>query len=88
MGDDPQARLLIGCRAQRPERSSSPRSVPRDDLVRLKLPAVLPTSALNVMLDVDGRQIAGAFSGDILDALQPGDLDQLQDSIDLLDHHL
>jgi pseudouridine kinase len=85
MGDDPQARLLIELsRAAGLNVHPLTRSVPaHDDLVRLKLPAVLPTAALNVMLDVDGRQIAGAFSGDILDALQPGDLDQLQDSIDL-----
>jgi pseudouridine kinase len=37
---------------------------------------------LNVVLGPDHRQIAGAFSGVILDALQPRDLDQLRDAID------
>ena len=84
MGNDPQARLLIELSAAaglsiRPLTRSTPAL---DDLVRLKLPAALPTATLNVMLGSDGRQIAGAFSGAILDALQPGDLDQLQDLID------
>jgi pseudouridine kinase len=84
MGDDPQARLLIdlsraaGLRVQ-PVARSAPAP---DDLLRLKLPAVLPTATLDVILGPDGRQIAGAFSGDILDALQPSDLAQLRDLID------
>ena len=84
MGDDPQARLLIELSAAA-GLSIKPlaRSVSTpDDVFRLKLPAVLPTATLNVILGADGRQIAGAFSGDILDALQPSDLDQLQDFID------
>lgn len=79
MGDDPQARLLIefsrtaGLSAQ-----ALARSTPTpDDVYRLKLPDILPTATLNIILGPDGRQIAGAFSGDILDALQPSDLDQL-----------
>jgi len=84
MGDDPQARVLIelsraaGLRVQ-PLTRSAPA---HDDLLRLKLPAVLPTATLNVTLGPDGRQIAGAFSGDILDAFQPGDLDQVRDLIE------
>ena len=83
MGDDPQARLLIELSraaglSVRPLARSAPAP---DDLVRLKLPDELPTATLNVVLGADGRQIAGAFSGDILDALQPGDLDQLQELI-------
>jgi pseudouridine kinase len=83
MGADPQAQLLIElARAAglsvRPLTRSAPAS---DDLYRLKLPAVLPTATLNVVLGPDGRQIAGAFSGDILDALQPGDLAQLPEMI-------
>jgi pseudouridine kinase len=83
MGDDPQARLLIdlsraaGLDVQPLSRSAHA----PDDWVRLKLPAVLPTATLNVVLGPDGRQIAGAFSGDILDALQPHDLDGLHDLI-------
>jgi pseudouridine kinase len=84
MGDDPQARLVIELsRAAGLSVRPLPRSVPApDDLHRLKLPAVLPTATLNVVLGPDGRQLAGAFSGDILDAFQPNDLDQLQDAID------
>jgi pseudouridine kinase len=84
MGDDPQARLLIELsRAAGLSVHPLARSLPApDDLYRLKLPDVLPTATLNVVLAPDGRQIAGAFSGDILDALQPSDLDQLQDTID------
>ncbi len=84
MGDDPQARVLIELsRAAGLSVQPLPRSVPApDDLLRLKLPAVLPTATLDVILGPDNRQIAGAFSGDILDALQPGDLDQLRNSID------
>lgn len=84
MGDDPQARLLIELsRAAGLSVHPLTRSMPApDDLARLKLPAVLPTATLNVVLGHDGRQIAGAFSGDILDALQPSDLDQLRDLID------
>jgi len=83
MGDDPQARLLIefsraaGLRV-RPLTRTTPAP---DDLVRLRLAAELPTATLSAVLGADGRQIAGAFSGDILDALQPGDLDQLQEPI-------
>ncbi len=83
MGDDPQARLLIELSAAA-GLSVYPlaRSVPApDDVFRLKLPAVLPTATLNVILGADGHQIVGAFSGDILDALQPGDLNQLQNII-------
>src|SRR5512139_1028261 len=84
MGADPQARLLIELsRAAGLSVHPLTRSAPApDDLYRLKLPAVLPTATLNVVLGPDDRQIAGAFSGDILDALQPSDLDQLQDLID------
>ena len=84
MGDDPQARLLIELSAAAGLRIHPlARSVPApDDVFRSKLPAVLPTATLNVILGADGRQMAGAFSGDILDALQPSDLDQLQDLID------
>lgn len=80
MGDDPPARLLIELsRAANLEVHPLTRSAPAPaDVYRLKLPAILPTATLNVMLGPDGRQIAGAFSGDLLDALQPGDLDQLQ----------
>jgi pseudouridine kinase len=80
LGDDPQARLLIelsqaaGLRIQ-PLARSAPAA---DDVYRLKLPAVLPTATLDVILGPDGRQLAGAFSGEILDALQPHDLEQLQ----------
>jgi pseudouridine kinase len=84
LGDDPQARLLIELsRAAGLSVYPLARSVPTPgDWARLKLPAVLSTATLNVILGPDGRQIAGAFSGDLLDALQPGDLDQLRDSID------
>ncbi|HTP08145.1 MAG TPA: PfkB family carbohydrate kinase [Anaerolineae bacterium] len=83
MGNDPQARLLIELSravglSVRPLTRSAPAP---DDLFRLKLPADLPTATLNVVLAPDGRQIAGAFSGDLLDALQPSDLDQLHDLI-------
>lgn len=83
MGDDPQARLLIEL-SRTAGLSVQPlaRSAPApDDVYRLKLPDLLLTATLNVVLGPDGRQIAGAFSGDILDALQPGDLDQLQELI-------
>ncbi len=84
MGDDVQARILIDLsRATGLEMRPLARSTPApDDVFRLKLPAVLPTATLNVALGPDGRQIAGAFSGDILDALQPGDLDQLRPLIE------
>jgi pseudouridine kinase len=83
MGDDAQARLLIDLsRATGLDVHPLSRSVPApDDLARLKLPAGLLTATLNVVLAPDGRQIAGAFSGDILDALQPHDLDGLHDLI-------
>ncbi len=85
MGDDPAGRLLIDLsRAAGLAVRPLPRSVPApDDVTRLKLPDVLPTATLNVMLAPDYRQIAGVFSGDILDALQPDDLHQLRDLIDL-----
>jgi pseudouridine kinase len=81
MGDDVQARALIDLsRAAGLSVRSLPRSAPApDDLVRLRLSADLPTATLNIVLGPDGRQIAGAFSGDILDALQPSDLAQLQE---------
>src|SRR5512139_812594 len=84
MGDDPQARLLIELsRAAGLSVQPLTRSAPApDDLLRLKLPAMLPTATLNVVLGPDGRQIAGAFSGDILDALQPSDLDQVRDLVE------
>jgi len=84
MGDDSQARLLIDLsRAAGLDVQPLPRSAPApDDFYRLKLPAVLPPAILNVVLGPDGRQIAGAFSGDILDALQPHDLDSLHDLIE------
>jgi len=83
LGDDSQARLLIDLsRAVGLDVQPLPRSAPAPaDLYRLKLPAALPTATLNVVLGPDGRQIAGAFSGDILDALQPADLDVLHDLI-------
>jgi pseudouridine kinase len=83
LGDDSQARLLIELsRAAGLDVQPLTRSAPApDDLLRLKLPAVLPTATLNVVLGPDGRQIAGAFSGDILDALQPHDLKGLHDLI-------
>ena len=85
MGDDPAARLLIDLsRAAGLDVRPVSRSAPApDDLARLKLPEVLPTATLNVMMAPDHRQIAGVFSGDILDALQPGDLRQLRDLIDI-----
>ncbi len=84
LGDDPQAQVLsdLSRRAgidMRPLTRSTPAPT---DLFRLKLPDVLPTATLNVMLAPDNRQIAGAFSGDILAALQPGDLDPLRDLIE------
>jgi pseudouridine kinase len=83
MGDDSQACLLIDLSREagldvQPLARSAPAP---DDVYRLKLPTVLPTATLNVVLGPDGRQIAGAFSGDILDALQPHDLDGLHDLI-------
>jgi pseudouridine kinase len=41
----------------------------------------MPTAALAVTLDVDGRQIAGVFSGDILNSLTPDDLRPHLDTI-------
>lgn len=84
LGDDPQAQVLIELtRAAgvvvRPIARSAPHPT---DRLRLKLPAELPTATLNVMLAPDNRQIAGAFSGDLLDALQPDDLDQVRDLIE------
>ena len=83
MGHDPQARLLIELsRAAGLSVHPLARTTPvPGDLYRLKLADELPTATLNVVLGPDGRQIAGAFSGDILDALQPGDLDQLHELI-------
>src|SRR5512136_709532 len=83
MGDDLQARLLIELsRAAGLDVHPLTRSAPAlDDVFRLKLPAVLPTATFNVVLGPDGRQIAGAFSGDILEALQPNDLDVLRELI-------
>jgi len=83
MGDDPQARLLIELsRAAgldvRPLARSAP---PPTDFTRSKLPASLLTATLNVMLGPDNQQIAGVFSGDILDALQPIDLEPLHADI-------
>jgi pseudouridine kinase len=84
MGDDPQARLLIELsRAAGLDVRPSARSAPSPtDPIRSKLPNDLSTATLNVVLGPDHRQIAGVFSGDILDALQPRDLDQLRDAID------
>jgi pseudouridine kinase len=84
LGNDPPARLLIELSQVaglevRPLARSSP---PSTDLIRTKLPSDLPTATLNVMLGPDNRQLAGAFSGDILDALQPGDLEALRELID------
>jgi pseudouridine kinase len=81
LGIDPQARLLIDLsRATGLTVQPLTRSAPApDDFFRLKLPDMLPTATLNVVLGPDGRQIAGAFSGDILDALQPHDLDVLRE---------
>ncbi len=83
MGDDPQARVLIELsRAAGLEVRPVSRSAPApDDLPRLKLPPHLPTATLNVMLAPDHRQIAGAFSGEVLDALQPSDLETLLELI-------
>ena len=84
LGADPQARVLIEL-TQRAGVTVFPiaRSAPHAaDLARLKLPDALPTATLNVMLAPDNRQIAGAFSGDILDALQPDDLDQVRDLVE------
>jgi pseudouridine kinase len=83
LGDDSQARLLIELsHATGLDIQPLTRSAPApDDLYRLKLPQVLPTATLNVVLGPDGRQIAGAFSGAILDALQPHDLEALHESI-------
>ena len=83
-GNDPPARVLIELTQQAgvtvvPLARSAPNPT---DLPRLKLPEVLPTATLNVVLAPDNRQIAGAFSGDILDALQPADLDQVRDLIE------
>ena len=84
MGDDPQARLLIELsRAARLDVRPIARSVPSTtDPIRSKLPNDLSTATLNVVLSPDHRQIAGVFSGAILDALQPSDLDQLRDAIE------
>lgn len=84
LGDDPQARILIDLTQQAgvtfvPIARSAP---PPADLTRLKLPPALPTATLNVVLGPDHRQIAGAFSGDILEALQPADLDQVRHLIE------
>ena len=83
LGDDPQARMLIDLsRAAGLAVQPLSRSAPApDDFARLKLPAQLSTATLSVMLGPDGRQIAGAFCGAILDALQPADLALLQDLI-------
>lgn len=83
MGADSQARLLSELsRAAGLEVHPLIQSAPAsDDVYRLKLPAVLPTATLNVVLGPDGRQIAGAFSGDILEALQPRDLEALREWI-------
>jgi len=84
MGDDPQARLLIELsRAARLDVRPIARSVSSTtDPIRSKLPNDLSTATLNVVLSPDHRQIAGVFSGAILDALQPSDLDQLRDAIE------
>ncbi len=84
LGADPQAQVLIELtRAAGVTVFPIARSVPHPtDFPRLKLPDVLPTATLNVMLAPDNRQIGGAFSGDILDALQPDDLDQVRDLIE------
>ncbi len=80
MGDDPQAHVLIDLsRAAGLDVRPLTRSAPApDDFARLKLPEDLPTATLNVMLGPDHRQIAGAFSGEVLNALQPGDLEPLR----------
>jgi pseudouridine kinase len=83
LGGDPQARVLIDLsRAAGLEVRAIPRSSPApDDLLRSKLGSNLPTATLNVVLAPDGQQIAGAFDGEILDALQPSDLDPLREMI-------
>jgi pseudouridine kinase len=83
LGDDPQARVLIELsRAAGLEVHPLTRSAPApNDVARLKLPAQLSTATLNVVLTPDHRQIAGAFSGEVLDALQPNDLLPLRDAI-------
>ncbi len=84
LGDDSQARLLIELtHATGMDVRPIGRSIaPPTDPIRSKLPAALPTATLNVMLGPDHQQIAGVFSGDILAALQPSDLDQLRDVIE------
>jgi pseudouridine kinase len=84
LGADPQAQILIELtRAAGVDVRSLARTAPHPtDLARLKLPEALPTATLSVLLAPDNRQIAGVFSGDILDALQPGDLDQVRDLIE------
>jgi pseudouridine kinase len=83
LGDDPQARVLIDLSwAAGLEVRAISRSVPvPDDLTRLKLRSNLPTATLNVVIAPDGRQLAGAFDGDLLNALQPSDLDPLREAI-------
>ena len=61
-GDDAQARSVI----------EASRAAGMD--VRPIVRAGYATAALAVMLDADARQIAGVFSGDILDTLTPLDL--------------
>lgn len=83
LGDDPQARVVIDLsREAGLEVRALPRSSPApDDLLRLKLKSDLPTATLNVVLAPDGQQLAGAFDGEILDALQPLDLEPVRDLI-------
>ncbi len=83
LGDDPLANVLIDLsRAAGLEVRRIPRSIPMpDDLSRLKLKPNLPTATLSVMLGPDGQQIAGAFDGELLDALQPIDLEPLSEKI-------
>jgi len=69
MGDDAQAHSVI---AHGQAAGIDMRPITRSGL---------PTASLVVVLDADGNQIAGVFSGDILDTLTPADLHPHLDSI-------
>ncbi len=69
MGDDAQARSVI--------EHSRAAGVDMRPIIRLNL----PTASLAVMLDVQGNQIAGVFSGEILETLTPADLHPHLDAI-------
>jgi pseudouridine kinase len=69
MGDDAQARSVI---EQSRAAGVDMRPILRSDL---------PTASLAVTLDVQGSQIAGVFSGEILETLTPSDLRPHLDAI-------